>query len=200
MYMINTFDELGFTVVPNLISQESCELLTHQFKMLRDVCHITKDVPMENKTFFSDRQGKNSFSYGRTPILEGLQTLLHKKIEHVVNKKLLPTYSYGRIYYTESELLIHKDKVTCEYSITICIKKDPIEWPIFIEDLNGNKNCISQNIGDALVYKGIELNHWRNKFVGDEHIQFFLHYVDAEGPYAEKIYDGRVALGLPKEK
>jgi len=52
--------------------------------------------------------------------------------------------------------------------------------------------------GDMLVYSGCELEHWRNKFKGKEHIQVFLHYNNRKTPGAkENIFDKRPHLGLP---
>jgi hypothetical protein len=48
-----------------------------------------------------------------------------------------------------------------------------------------------------LIYKGIELPHWREKFIGNNHAQVFLHYNNIDKPNAN-LYDGRVGLGLPK--
>ena len=40
--------------------------------------------------------------------------------------------------------------------------------------------------GDAMVYKGCEVEHWREPYnEGTKLAQVFLHYVDANGPHAE---------------
>jgi hypothetical protein len=49
--------------------------------------------------------------------------------------------------------------------------------------------------GDALLYLGRELEHWRRPYTGRFHAQLFLHYVDAEGPDAVLAFDGRSGLG-----
>ena len=49
-----------------------------------------------------------------------------------------------------------------------------------------------------LVYRGCELEHWRNKFKGKECIQVFLNYNNRKTPGAkENIFDKRPHLGLP---
>ena len=51
------------------------------------------------------------------------------------------------------------------------------------------------NVGDAVVYKGCELYHWREKYIeGQWQAQVFLHYVDANGPHAQEKYDRRNKL------
>jgi PKHD-type hydroxylase len=71
----------------------------------------------------------------------------------------------------------------------------------YVVDENGNKigvtnvTSIQMNPGDAVVYKGIEKIHWRNKYnEGRWQAQVFLHYVDANGPYSSEKYDGRKSL------
>ena len=63
-------------------------------------------------------------------------------------------------------------------------------WPIFV---NGKKIILKQ--GDILIYKGCEIEHWREPFLGEVCIQVFLHY--NEDTANAQIYDNRIHLGLP---
>jgi hypothetical protein len=49
---------------------------------------------------------------------------------------------------------------------------------------------VSLNKGDAIIYKGCDVEHWREPFNGDYHMQVFLHYVDKHGKYSD--YKGDV--------
>ena len=52
--------------------------------------------------------------------------------------------------------------------------------------------------GDMLVYRGCDLEHWREAFEGENCGQVFLHYNDASKKDADKNkFDGRPFLGLP---
>jgi hypothetical protein len=63
----------------------------------------------------------------------------------------------------------------------------------------GNK--VDMQVGDAVLYRGMEVEHWREKYTeGQWQAQVFLHYVDADGPHADQKYDGRTSLGLPKKQ
>ena len=103
----------------------------------------------------------------------------------------------------------HTDRPSCEISITIPIgfkyngKSDDYLWPLHVY-INEEKRYIPCDIGDGLIYKGCELKHGRETFdvdKGSYQIQMFLHYVDANGPYAEKYkYDGRDSIGIKKRK
>jgi PKHD-type hydroxylase len=60
-------------------------------------------------------------------------------------------------------------------------------------------NKIDMQVGDAVIYRGMDIEHWRKKYTeGQWQAQVFLHYVDADGPHANQKYDGRVSLGLSK--
>jgi len=83
------------------------------------------------------------------------------------------------------------------------------KWPIFIEP-NKNKGRMTDNgyvsdftkgvkvdlsPGDILIYKGCDLEHWREEFKGEKCVQVFLHYNKAKSQ--ENMYDKRPTLGLP---
>ena len=46
------------------------------------------------------------------------------------------------------------------------------------------------------MYWGTDVLHSRKEFNGDYHIQTFLHYVDANGPYKEFAKDKRLNYGI----
>ena len=69
-------------------------------------------------------------------------------------------------------------------------------YPIYVDGVAHHLN-----VGDLVCYRGVDLEHWRNKFEAPEgswHVQAFLHYVDVNGPYANYKYDGRESIGLSK--
>ena len=48
------------------------------------------------------------------------------------------------------------------------------------------------------MYKGCELEHWREPFKGNICCQVFLHYNDINGEFKNSNkYDGRPILGIP---
>ena len=87
------------------------------------------------------------------------------------------------------------------------------DWPIY---LSPNENVGAPDVknitaaskekgvrvdlkpGDILVYRGGELEHWREKFKGKECVQVFLHYNNRKTPGAKyNMFDKRPHLGLP---
>ena len=124
-------------------------------------------------------------------------------IEKVTKLELVPTYSYWRLYITGNDLKKHIDRPSCEYSTTLFlghdisnIKDKDYNWPIYIKSHNGETKSVILNPGDMVIYKGCDVEHWRDNFKGLNHAQVFLHYNDKNGKYGE-INDGREFLGLP---
>lgn len=108
--------------------------------------------------------------------------------------KLLPTYSYARLYAPGEELVKHTDRPACEISATITLGFEGDVWSIYMD---GNK--VDMKVGDAVLYRGQEVEHWREKYTeGQWQAQVFLHYVDANGKHKDEKYDGRESLGKPK--
>jgi hypothetical protein len=110
--------------------------------------------------------------------------------------KLVETYSYARIYQKGNILHRHKDRPSCEISTTINLGGDP--WPIYLEP-SGKTNKkgikVDLSLGDMLVYRGCELEHWREPFTKNYCVQVFLHYNRATKKAIK--FDDRPHLGLP---
>lgn len=118
--------------------------------------------------------------------------LLIKKIPEVsafCGEDVLPTYVYSIIYKSNSELIRHTDRDACEISVTINLSKDA-SWPICFKKLDQEEVCVELNPGDAVVYKGCEVEHWRpGKYSGQNFVQTFLHYALANGQRAYTFFD-----------
>lgn len=77
----------------------------------------------------------------------------------------------------------HRDRPSCEWSMTVNLSQSE-PWPIYMDGKE-----IIQEVGDGALYQGCEVYHWRKPFKGNEYIQVFLHYVDADGPYKDFVDD-----------
>jgi predicted 2-oxoglutarate/Fe(II)-dependent dioxygenase YbiX len=167
----------------NFLDKNDCLLFTSNLKKLVD-----------QKVTSQDDQCQNSQSIHGAEIFDKLMLELLPSFEKITSKKLHPTYSYARLYYPGSELHNHIDRESCEISATITIGFDGDVWPIYMGDdiEKSNASQIKMNIGDAVLYRGTEKYHWREKYTeGNWQAQVFLHYVDADGPNADWIFDKR---------
>jgi hypothetical protein len=135
-----------------------------------------------------DPQAPNSHSmYDFMPFVR----LLVEKVPEVselLGEKVLPTYTYARVYKEGSELLRHRDRPACEISLTLNLSKDK-DWPIYFQRPDKSETSVELCPGDAVMYLGCQADHWRNKFEGEECIQLFMHYVRAHGPKSWAYFD-----------
>jgi len=193
----NDFEKNGYVVLRNVIEPCLLEYMAKQVKLTENILCFEKNVKPSDY-FFCDSQIKTSFAYYSSLTSETLLEVLQEKIEKIVNKNLYPTYSYLRIYYQNSILKKHVDRPSCEYSATICITIDKEPWDIWFETKNQENIKISLEAGDLIIYKGMELPHWRDMYENKEQIQVFLHYVDQNGIHSDYKYDKRPMLALCK--
>jgi hypothetical protein len=192
------FKEDNYEHVKGALSQDLLKFLKINYDIYEASGYI-HNPPTENNPYpFGDVQTPTSFAfYGSLPG-DSLLIYLKPLLEKITEEKLIETYSYMRIYYTDSELKRHIDRPSCELSATMCIKKGSKDWPIYFEKQNGETVEVEMNEGDLVVYRGCVLPHWRNKYDGDRHYQVFIHFVTKDGPFGEEYrYDKRKFLWQP---
>ena len=180
------FNQSGYIYLPDFLDKENCQQYVEEFKKLIDQGEAKKD-----------EQCPLSFSVGHTSLFDSLLEQLTPNMEAATGKKLLPTYAYARWYAPGDELKLHRDRPSCEISATITLGFQGNSWPIYMGYDENKQNCrqINMKVGDAVVYKGCEMYHWREKYVeGDWQAQVFIHYVDANGPNADWKFDKREKL------
>jgi len=164
-----TFYKQGYIIIRKLITKE-------ESKEMFDHLSSRKDGSLE------DEQSINTPSFYGDDLMRKYQSKLHPDIEKSTGLDLFKTYTYARVYKRGDILRIHRDREACEISITLDLGGDP--WDIWVLDRDENPVKITLNAGDALVYRGCEIHHWRGKFEGDKHVQVFMHFVDKYGQYA----------------
>jgi predicted 2-oxoglutarate/Fe(II)-dependent dioxygenase YbiX len=187
--------------LPEFLDKKNCQQLTSELK----------NLIAEGKTQKDDQCPLSEAVHG-APVFDSLLEQLLPNFEQACGKKLYPTYAYARLYKPGEELKIHTDRPACEISATITLGFEGDSWPIYMADYADkhegrevitqdgstkyvtNESKIIMGVGDAVLYRGMEKVHWRNKFEGQWQAQVFLHYVDAMGSYAEHKYDKRQKL------
>lgn len=128
---------------------------------------------------------------------ESLLKRVQPLLESNTGVALYPTYSYLRLYKHGDTLKKHRDRPACEISATLCLGYVPDQpWPVWVESL-GNPAAVSLLAGDMLIYRGMDIPHWREAYAGERLAQIFLHYVDQNGPHRDWKFDRRAALHTP---
>ena len=210
-----TFKKKKYLVIKKVISKDMADFIYGYFMMKRRVTKKFLDdryiSPFETGWgSWTDDQSPNTYSHYADMVMETLLEKVRPRMEKETKLKLIPTYSYARIYKKGDILKRHKDRFSCEISTTLFLGGDP--WDIYLEP---NKNVgkpsdgvfvpttnkgikVSLKPGDMLIYSGCELEHWREAFQGQNCAQVFLHYNQISSPGAmENRFDGRPFLGLP---
>ena len=163
-----------YKYVKNMLSQDLVNFLT-SFS-LKNIGEGDVQAPMSSALHSTKSEIYSHIIHHLQPIMES-----------ETNLKLKPIYSYNRIYLGGSELKKHIDRDACEISASITLKyfyKDiNYKWPLCMGD-----KPIVINSGDGVIYKGIEIPHWRPFFSQPKeywHHQLFIHYVDLNGPHKD---------------
>ena len=166
-------------------------MINKKLKLLEDdharclsmhMAHIEPNMHPSNHGMFSGCK-----SMYADPPFESLLNFIKPKVEEVYGKPLVPTYSFWRTYYKQQDCPPHKDRPSCEISVTLCIDaSDKTDmWAINVED-----QVFKLNVGEGVIYKGCDQEHWRpGVYKGEGMAQVFLHYVNQDGIYKNHAYD-----------
>lgn len=164
--------------------------------------HVTRLIPPDFYKFFTHvlmRQSQlNPHGDAQIPnaksileheyMFETLQEMYWDVLEEIVGEELLPTYAYARLYSNGDVLEKHTDRPACEVSVTIQLgRSHHYAWPIYMGDMR-----FDMAEGDGVVYKGCDIEHWRDKCDGPDGYysgQVFLHYVRKNGAHALEAGD-----------
>lgn len=194
------FKENKYVAVKEMLSQEVVNIAS-QYALIDEMTRFNREGIDGDGT-----QVPAAHSKYADPLMESILMDIIPKMEYVTGLKLLPTYSYYRVYRPGMELKAHIDRPACEISTTICLKynyqqlQNELVWPMYVQSKDGPLG-LGLEPGDAIVYRGCEIEHWREQLSAPEysyHIQAFFHYVDANGPNADQQLDKRLFIGQPK--
>lgn len=195
---IKSFEKDGYVKIPCFLPLEAVDMIT-QYTLFQ---------AMNNPDSPGDGQVPGTFSQYSDSLMETLLQSYKHELEMYVGRELIPTYSYYRVYKPGDVLEDHKDRPACELSATVTLGykyngKDPnYRWPLHVY-VDGKKRVLNCEMGDAIMYKGCEVEHGRDKFNTGPfsyQVQVFLHYVDANGPYAKEwAFDKRPSVGIKRE-
>lgn len=193
----DTFKQNGYVYVPGFLDVDTIETISRYFEY---------SINSNNNGWVSDWKGSgdqkiSKFSKYGDPLIEVILRNSTTAFEEIVGEELYPTYSYSRVYVGGDELKKHTDRDSCEYSGTINIATQGNDkWPIFMQAPGGPQVEFTLNPGDAVIYKGCAVEHWRNEMnTTDINVQIMLHYVAKYGIKSNCKWDGRPSLGLPAD-
>jgi len=202
------FEENGYVILKDFITKDMADFMYDYVKLsAKRLLHlVNNEISHDGEVYgtFTDMQAPGDYSKYGDMLFDTLLAKGINSVQYATCIDVIPTYTYHRLYTTNTELKRHKDRPSCEISTTLFlghdisnVKEKDYSWPMFVSSKKENKELpVHLNPGDMIVYRGCEIEHWRERFIGTNHAQVFLHYNDIHGQYNIK-YDGRPELGLP---
>lgn len=177
---MSNFDILnndGAFYLKEAVSPDLCRFLTHFLLRSSTLPNNKGDVQVPNSTVVS-----------HDPVLETLLERVWPDLEGVLGVNLSPTYAYARLYTNGDALTKHIDRDACEISMTVQLgRSHHYAWPIYA---GASRFDLAE--GDAVVYRGCDVEHWRNVCDGPPGYysgQCFLHFVLEDGARAGEAGD-----------
>ena len=185
------FQTNGYVLVKGFYNPQELDTLSRYLE------NSLKRYPENNQGGGDDASSR--ISWYADPLIEVVVRNSISEVEAATGLELHPTYSFTRVYQKGDELKPHIDRPACEISVTSHIATVGKPWPIYMKAPGKEPTVHYLEPGDACIYKGCEVTHWRDKAVDtDLNVQVMLHYVDKNGPNAAYKFDKRSALGVNK--
>jgi alkylated DNA repair dioxygenase AlkB len=162
----------GFVIIRNFLTTqelEKCKTILLQMYHGRKLKYEA-DMPHYKESFGGDHD-----------YYEGLLKTKLQLIQKLVSFPVKSENSYARIYRNGGVLKPHVDRppldITCSISLGGNLDE---EWPICLIDLQGQTRCERIVEGDAIIFLGNRMQHWREelKCRPDQYtLKLFLHWV-----------------------
>lgn len=143
-----------------------------------------------------EKQVNGSLARYNHPKYRFAHSQIRLKLQQILGEELYNTYHYDRFYFSNQQLVRHTDRDSCEISLTYQISSNTKEpWAIYFKTPQGQEKGVLLENGDAILYKGCEIEHWRETLPSNlnlidkilrkkddtYHHQVFFHYVRANG-------------------
>jgi len=173
---VAAFRSNGFADLPCCIPVAMCDALFRHYRQLRMADNVLLNDPR------SDRQTVHNDPAGRI-----LQQMLAPLAAAIIRKPIKSSYSFASLYRGGAELRVHRDRLQCEYTLSLLIEHsakgadEPLPWPLQLYPKAGTPpiEC-HQRAGGGLFFRGRDIPHGRRPLPADENYWvLLLHYVDA---------------------
>lgn len=132
----------------------------------------------------NDGQVERRMGIHNESVTAALHLRLTKLVGLITGEDLKPSYAYLGCYLDGAELKPHTDRPQCQFNLSIVFDMSdeqgqmPEPWPIFLKK-NNKTTAVNLAIGSGLLYRGTELEHWREPLPkGQRAIVCFYHFVE----------------------
>ena|ERR1051326_6847501 len=167
----------GVVVVPEFIDQRLAQMMYRTLLLRQHRGEGRRDDHIPS-----------ALSFWGDSTLDAFHLTVLPDVEAVAAGRLLPTYCYARLYAYGDTLHRHHDREACEIVTSVHLgHRGSAPPPICF----ANGQSVTQRPGDAVVFPGATIDHWRDIFLGDNFGQIFMNFVRADGPHRGQALDGR---------
>ncbi len=146
---------------------------TERYAILRDLLN-----PVQLKLFASylrgmerawqlrpDGQDEGRLVRHREPLCEFVHGQVRDVVGRVLGEAVKSSYSYLTLYLPGNRLRRHRDRPQCQWNVSLVLDSTPSSdeahaWPIYIE--TDRVHEVRLGAGDAVLYSGVEADHWRD--------------------------------------
>jgi hypothetical protein len=174
---VETFSKNKFVIVRNFLNPDLVKFLASYFQRAEGGIEAIFERDWTSLNAHSDACG------------DTVMYFIKPAIEENTGLELLPTYSFVRMYRKGDSLGRHKDGKQNQISCTMCIERDA-DWPLGISDGDKDHSVILEP-GDAVIYQGYAVEHWRDKFSGNRQVQLITAFVEKGGKHDHLRYYSR---------
>jgi hypothetical protein len=165
-------EEKGYTIKRNILNPL-------QIRALKKYYHELEQKGYYNK---GDKMVRKRDSMPDEPTAKFVHHQLLNFINRLTPEKVQTSFCFSSIYQPGVILERHTDRKQCAWNISLVLDMEPETetskaWPLFIEK-DGIVNEVRLGIGDAVVYQGTKVPHWREKLAeNNKYFIFFFHFV-----------------------
>lgn len=154
------------------------------------------DLKIEKSQGYIAWNGSKTLSLSGDHLSNSMGNTLAKHLSSILNREVLPSYSYARVYEKGSELLKHTDRDACELTLSINIYHDDnVSENLYMSnslDDSSDYITIESRPGDIIIFNGSNDNgfvHWRDPIKSEKILQLFCHYVYKDGDKSHLAFE-----------
>jgi hypothetical protein len=173
------FAEKGYCVIPSLLHPAHTDALRRYYAELINHGWELGDVQVRQRYGQHNEMVARYFHHQFTEI-----------ISRIAGEPIKPSYTYVSAYREGSVLGAHVDRKQCEFTVSLLIEDEDISstgaWPLWFQ-LPEGKTAVTQKTGDAVVFRGCDLPHWREQSsTAHTSTVLLFHYVQQD--FSETLY------------
>ena len=161
----------GFAIVPSLIPSHLLSAMGRYYRQRLAEGYIR----------LSDGKS-NQYAAHREPLAEWIHQIVAEALAPAFSVPVKPSYSYLCVYKGGATLDRHTDRPQCEFTVSLCVDASTggERWPLYVESpVDEALVEVHLRVGDAIIFKGRELPHFRRDLPsGESFTSILFHFVE----------------------